>query len=121
MRSFSLYFFYSHAMKYLIYITLSVFLFSSVQAADTEDNSILDELNKQNTQELEYDFSLKTFDSCDAFEDVMEDYLKMYWENSYKNTGYYRGGPVPMLEMMETDSVMQSDAVSSKVANEGVG
>jgi hypothetical protein len=35
------------------------------------DDSIEKELDKNNTKELDFDFNLKTFDSCDNMEDVM--------------------------------------------------
>jgi len=71
-------------MKKILLILILSFSITGVSfAADVDDDSIIDELNKQNTQKLDVDFSLKSFDSCDSFEDVMEDYLKMYWENNY--------------------------------------
>lgn len=79
-------------MKKISYILLFLLGIPFVSyGSDIDDDSIIKELDKNNTQELEVDFSLKSFDSCQAFEDVMEDYLKMYWENSYKDYGYYRG------------------------------
>ena len=67
------------------------------------------------------DFSLKSFDSCQAFEDVMEDYLKMYWENSYKDYGYYRGWPIPMvMEMDFAESAAVSDSEVSAKSSQAV-
>jgi len=59
-------------------------LFSSSYAA-TEDNSIIEELSKETTKQLNYDYSLKTFQSCEAMEDVIEGYIKTYWENNQHN------------------------------------
>lgn len=98
-----------------------IFLFTSYSYAVSEDNSIIEELDAQNTQELNVDFSLKSFQSCEVFEDVMEEYIKMYWENNYKNGyGDFRMFSEPMMmeaEVMEdsaftsNESVKQADGV----------
>lgn len=90
-------------------------------AADIDDNSILEELEKENTQELDVDFSLKTFESCDVFEDVMQEYFELYWENNYRS-GWWYGWPIPMvMEMQEMDFAesesLADDGVSAKVSN----
>jgi hypothetical protein len=43
----------------------------NVTSASLIDDSIEKELDKENTQELNVDFSLKTFDSCKNMEDVI--------------------------------------------------
>jgi hypothetical protein len=43
----------------------------NISFASLENNSIEQELSKDNTQELNIDFSLKTFDSCKDMQDVM--------------------------------------------------
>lgn len=101
---------------YSILFFLCIFGWIS-HASDIDDNSVIDELNKQNTQELEIDFNLKSFDSCDAFEDVMEDYMKMYWKNSYKNNIFYRWWPVLMESFSDDLEMVQSDAVVEKSSN----
>jgi hypothetical protein len=66
---------------------------------------------------------MKSFDSCDAFEDVMETYMKSYWENNYKNRQYrmFDEPIVVNMEMME-DSAVESESVSAKsVVADGVG
>lgn len=63
---------------------LFFFLLSLQVGASTDDTSVIDELSKKTTQVLDRDITLKTFDSCKAFEDVMEEYVKSYWKN---NTG----------------------------------
>jgi hypothetical protein len=39
--------------------------------AKIEDNSIIEELNKDEVKTLNVDFKLKSFESCKALEDVM--------------------------------------------------
>ena len=63
---------------------LFFFLLSLQVGASTDDTSVIDELSKETTQVLDRDITLKTFDSCKAFEEVMEEYVKSYWKN---NTG----------------------------------
>ena len=107
-------------MKKILLILILSFSITGVSfAADVDDDSIIDELNKQNTQKLDVDFSLKSFDSCDSFEDVMEDYLKMYWENNYGKWGIYYGRPVPMMMEMDfaEEAVMADDAVAKTTSN----
>ncbi len=109
-------------MKNILVILLLSLWIGNVSAA-VDDDSIIDELNSQNTQKLELDFKMKTFDSCDAFEDVMEDYMKEYWENNYKGGyNYFRSstwGP-EIMEMALEDTVPAAPVVSAKssVANE---
>ena len=63
---------------------LFFFLLSLQVGASTDDTSVIDELSKETTQVLDRDITLKTFDSCKTFEEVMEEYVKSYWKN---NTG----------------------------------
>jgi len=92
----------------------------SVLAADIDDTSIIDELEKSKVEQADASYTMQTFDSCDAFEDVMEKYMKDYWENSYKNNRFTRfWGPV----IMEMES-MSDSAVSNTAAQKstwGVG
>lgn len=67
-------------------------------SAATDDTSIIDELSKETTQVLERDIKLQTFDSCKAFEDVMEEYVKSYWKNNQGNWNQRLYSP-SMLEM----------------------
>jgi len=57
------------------------------------------------------DFKMKSFESCSAFEDVMEDYMKSYWKNNYKNVQYRNFGWFGWPEVMELE-IMADDAVS---------
>jgi len=88
--------------------------------AVSEDNSIIDELSKTETEQKEINLNLESFQSCSALEDVMWDYVKSYWKNS-RNTFY---GQPRVLNMMVDDVVMESEAVAdtvqSKVAADGI-
>jgi len=100
-------------MKHIIsFLFLSLFFNVSVFGA-TEDNSIIEELDKTNTEELSIDFTMKSFESCSAFEDVMEDYMKSYWKNNYKNVQYRTFGSTGGPEVME-----MADDVAAPVENE---
>jgi hypothetical protein len=58
---------------------------------------------------------MKSFDSCDAFEDVMETYIKSYWENNYKNQKYRVYSTMePMMMEMEVMEDSAVDSVSEK-------
>jgi len=109
-------------MKKIIFLLISFFLLSFANAfAVDEDNSIIDELNKIEAPEL--NLNLQSFESCNALEDVMGDYIKSYWENSYKS--YY--GQPRVLNMMVDDvafDTLEESAVSSvsaKVSADGLG
>ena len=109
----------STAIKIIIWMSLWIFSFNS-SFATLEDNSIEQELNKENTQELDLDFSLKTFDSCKNMEDVMWDYIKDYWEENWKNKPqypYYRWSNWGDI-LTELDTLLDSnESVESKTSN----
>lgn len=65
--------------------------------ATSEDNQIIDAMDEyvaeqQNitTQQLQEEFALKTFSSCEDMSSVLTDYLKNTFDESY--FGYGRGG-----------------------------
>jgi len=66
-----------------------VLLFSSVVSvsAAVEDTSIVDELEKNNVIELQSNFKLQSFETCDNLENVLETYIKDYWKSN-KNRNY---------------------------------
>jgi len=106
--------FYPVTMKKLLCVIFMIScLWYSAYASDVEDDSIIDALDQENTQVLDIDYSMKSFDSCDAFEDVMETYIKSYWENNYTSWYIRRGIPEVMnMEIME-DSVVEESAKSA--------
>lgn len=102
-------------MRKILFIVLASLLFVNPLFAAVDDNSIIEELDSKNLEKLSQDIKLQTFESCDALENVMEDYMKMYWENSQSRWGW----AVPfggMVDNVIMESV-QSDAVSEKVSN----
>ncbi len=64
-----------------------LFIFIPAFAIDV-DNSIINELNKDKIKEIDFDFKLKTFKSCENLENVMEKYVKDYYKT---HKDYYRG------------------------------
>ncbi len=64
--------------KYLSIFILLVFTLPTF--ATEEDNSIIEELNENEVKELNFDFKLKTFESCQSLESVMGKYIKEYYK-----------------------------------------
>lgn len=110
----------STAIKIIIWMSLWIFSFNS-SFATLEDNSIEQELNKENIQELDIDFSLKTFDSCKNMEDVMWDYIKDYWEENWKNKPQYpyynRWGWNDILTELDSLLGSESEAVTEEAVS----
>jgi len=96
------------------FVIISTLLFPvSIFAANIEDTSIIDELEKNTTDTSEVSYTLESFESCEVFEDVIWDYMKTYWENSYKDYRYRSfWGPV-MMEMESVDSAVMNDTAQS--------
>jgi hypothetical protein len=67
--------------KLLLLITTIIFTVFSVNASDT-DTSIIDKLDESKIEELNVDFKLKTFKSCENLESVMGKYIKDYYKNN---------------------------------------
>lgn len=91
-------------------------------AATLEDTSIIDELENNTEKNIQIDYSLKSFDSCEVFEDVIEWYMKTYWENSYKNFSF-RNFWEPLILESESSSLddgwaLSKDAVSAVAPEE---
>jgi len=80
----------------LILLFITMFSFSFVSANDIEDTSIIDELSKTEVKQLDFDFNLKSFESCKNIENVMGDYIKDYWKNNKDKWAY----PMPMYRTM---------------------
>lgn len=106
---------YTNIMKKVFISTLLLLVWFSQWYANVEDNSIIDELTTENTKQLDIDFGLQNFESCSAFEDVMETYMKAYWKNNYRNRwgfGFFRkgiiSGPTMMEETVESNDSSQS-------------
>mgnify|MGYP001942307953 CR=1 FL=1 len=96
--------------KVLLLPILAIFSFTSV-FAEIEDDSIIEELNKENTTEIATEsLQFKTFNSCEDLEKVTNDFLKNY-NSKYGN--YYRkwGGVI----FNAVDDVMMEDSAAEAV------
>lgn len=107
-------------MKKILTTSIVFLLLFSVYGvhATQEDNSIIEELTKDQVETLDYDYSLKTFQSCEAMESVLEDYVKSYWKNNKQNYRYSIDLFSPqagILEEAEDSSVQKSSVVSDGV------
>ncbi len=91
-------------MKKITWILLWVFLLPLNLFAAVDDTSVLDALSKENTTPLQSDITMKSFDSCNAFETEMEKYYKSYLKNNPQNNYGYLWGP-QILEMQASDAV----------------
>lgn len=102
--------------KILLSFFIILFSFSLVSAENVEDTSIIDELNKNEIKSLDFDFKLKSFESCDWLEKVMWDYIKKYWENNKEKWSYpiyYRWGWMMFETSVMEDSVVQEATTSN--------
>lgn len=96
-------------MKHIYFLLVALLLFPMwVFANDIEDDSIILELDASKVEELDIDISMQSFDSCDAFEDVIEEYIKSYWENSRNNNWFW--GISPEILRFSSQESIQADA-----------
>jgi inhibitor of cysteine peptidase len=95
---------------------VSFFVISNVNADDIEDTSIIDKLTdivsgstEEKIKELDIDFSLKSFESCEKMETIMWNYIKNYWKNNKSRWNYpvYRTMGWPEIDMVMDDAVME--------------
>jgi len=104
--------------KYFILFFILFFSLTHTYAA-VEDNSIIDELEKQEIKQIDFDFNLKSFESCENLEDVMWKYIKSYWE---KNKDKWNHPVIMYKALWAVDTVMedsvapQRNTVSKSVA-----
>lgn len=115
-------------MKTIFSIFLSFLLFSTTFAA-VEDNSIIKDLNKNQVKNLQTDFHLKTFKSCDDMQKVVSDYIKSYWKNNQNRfwlwiVPLYRGvenvsdsDVVEWKSMLKTNSILESNTPNYSKTN----
>ena len=98
-------------MKNIFILFVSLFLFFGIANADNiEDESIIKKLEEQEVKKLDFDFNLKSFNSCEGLENVMWKYIKDYWKNNKKRWDQ----PVLYRTMWEVDMVMEDSTVSMK-------
>jgi hypothetical protein len=95
-------------------LLVSIFSSSFSYAQDIEDTSIIDELTQKDVKELNTDFNLKSFTSCQDMEEVMQNYIRDYWENN-KNRYVY---PMPMYKGIEEDGAMLDAVQTNSVSME---
>jgi hypothetical protein len=73
---------------FVILLSIIFFTLSNTFASDIEDTSIIDELNKEEVKQLDFNFNLNSFESCDNLENVMSEYIKTYWKNNKDRWNY---------------------------------
>ncbi|PID86572.1 hypothetical protein CSB08_00115 [Candidatus Gracilibacteria bacterium] len=75
-----------------------------------EDNQIVDKLKGKEKKQLDFDFKLKKFNSCEDMEKVMGDYIKSYWENNKRNyrRDFFLAGDVAFDKVEGIDSETNS-------------
>ncbi len=105
---------YKKPFMVLVIMLISLFSVSGTYAA-VEDNSIIDELNKTTAKPVDYDFNLKTFQSCEWLEKVMGDYIKDYWKNNQDKWRY----PMMYKWAMWWDVPVMEDAIMDKSSVDG--
>lgn len=92
------------------------FVFSQVWANQV-DNSIESEINKLEVKESSGDFSLKTFSSCSAMDEIMDDYIIDYWKNKPQRNYYYNDMVIDNIMDESLDSNESETVESSKSSN----
>jgi uncharacterized protein YpmS len=92
--------------KILLLLITILFTVFSVNASDT-DTSIIDKLDESKIEELNVDFKLKTFKSCENLESVMGKYIKDY----YKNNKLRYNHPIIMYKTMD-DGMLDTESLS---------
>lgn len=112
-------------MKFIIMLFVLFFFAVSQVWANQVDNSIESEISKLEVEEISGDFSLKTFSSCSAMDEVMNDYIKDYWKNNKNrwNYNYYPTVDFMVDDIMDEslDSDESETVESSKVSNVSAG
>ena len=97
--------------KILLLITTILFTIFTVNASDI-DTSIIDKLDESKIKELNVDFKLKTFNSCENLESVMGKYIKDYYKNNKKR--YSRDYPI-LYDMVQNSEAMPMKKVLPNV------
>ncbi len=97
-------------MKKYFLILLSFTLFHTAFANDIDDTSLIDKIEETSFEEISLDIKMRNFESCDAFEEVIIDYIKTYIEHTPQRR-YYQVMPM-MMESVEiqADAIMQESA-----------
>ncbi len=102
-------------MKNLLkFIFVFSFFINIAWAYQIEDDSILKELNKNEVKDLQADFHLKTFKSCQDMQEIMKKYIKDYWE---LNKRRYYWGPHILYKNMGADIALDEAPIIEKSSN----
>lgn len=97
---------------FMVFVIMLISLFSvSSSYAAVEDTSIIDELSKNIVKDINFDFNLKKFESCDWIEKVMGDYIKDYWKNNQDKWRY------PIMYKWDM-SIMESSLQKTTTSND---
>jgi len=103
-------------MKKMFILPIALLFSITGVYASVEDNSIIEELSKENTKEISSEtLEFQRFESCKELEDVTNDFLKDY---SSRYNGYYGWGVVyrsfnNIDEWMVMEDSMELDTVTS--------
>lgn len=96
----------------------------NVQSCDDDviDNQIIDELTWKEKKELNFDFNLKKFNSCEDMETVMWDYIKSYWKNNRNNYRHYGLETLhdDLLWWMDDTNSAAMPAMEKSISNESI-
>ncbi len=104
-------------MKFIIMLFIIFFFVFSQVWANQVDNSIESEINKLEVKESSGDFSLKTFSSCSAMDEIMDDYIIDYWKNKPQRNYYYNDMVIDNIMDESLDSNESETVESSKSSN----
>lgn len=92
-------------------LTFSYFFYVNASYAAVEDTQVIDKLNDTNTTNLQFDFKLKKFESCEDMSNVLTNYMKKYYN---QRPIYYRWGWLDDVLWTTTDAVMEKSAVTTE-------
>lgn len=104
-------------MKFIAMLFILFFFAVSQVWANQVDNSIESEINKLEAEEFSWDFRLKTFSSCSAMDEVMNDYIKDYWKNKPQRNYYYDDIIIDGISEDSLDANESETVESSKASN----
>ncbi len=103
--------------KILFILILSLFLVNT-SFASIEDDQIIDKINQKEIEQLNQNFKLQTFSSCENLNSVMEKYIKTYWKLNKKRYYWwpiYRWGLI-MEDMVDTAMPVEKDIAINSVS-----
>ncbi|MCH8518974.1 beta-propeller domain-containing protein [Candidatus Gracilibacteria bacterium] len=93
-----------------IFLSFCLILLAPSIIYASDDTQVIDALKKDSSELTSSDLKMQSFESCKAFEDVMETYIKDYWETYYKGQ---RGGV-----WFGSDNIIMEDSSTSDMRSE---